>query len=145
MTRDVPLSLFGLEMREEFLRRQDLDPTCKQKLRGLTFRLVMLSLDAPGNQDRQTAMNLQGGKFISIVCDIQTAPSELRNMPFDKRRFDVRFTAPHSLFVELCSGKMDIMTAVPKVKIEGDMSKLMGQINGVIGLLEFISTLDFVP
>ena len=141
----MALSLFAPEMREEFLRRQDLDPLLKTKLRGLTFRLVMLSLDAPGNQDRQMAMNLQGGRFISIVYDIQAAPSELRTMPFDQRRFDARITAQHPLFVELCSGKIDLMTAFPKVKIEGNMSKLMGQIEGVVGLLQYISTLNIVP
>ena len=141
----MALSLFAPEMREEFLRRQDLDPLMKTKLKGLTFRLVMLSLDAPGNQDRQMAMNLQGGRFISIVYDIQPAPSELRNIPFDKRRFDARFTAQHELWVELCQGKIDIMTAFPKVKIEGEISKLMGQIEGVVGLIQYISTLNIVP
>ena len=141
----MALSLFAPEMREEFLRRQDLDPSLKTKLRGLTFRLVMLSLDAPGNQDRQMAMNLQGGRFISIVYDTQVAPSELRTIPFDKRRFDARFTAQHELWVELCQGKIDIMVAFPKVKIEGEISKLMGQIEGVVGLLQYISTLNIVP
>ena len=91
------------------------------------------------------AMNLQGGRFISIAYDIQAAPSELRTMPFDQRRFDARITAQHPLFVELCSGKIDLMTAFPKVKIEGNMSKLMGQIEGVVGLLQYISTLNIVP
>ena len=139
------LSLFAPEMREEFLRRQDLDPLLKMKLRGLTFRLVMLSLDAPGNQDRQMAMNLQGGRFISIVYDTQAAPSELRTIPFDQRRFDARITAHHSLFVELCNGKTDIMSAFPQMKIEGEMTKLMGQIEGVVGLIQYISTLNIVP
>ena len=141
----MALSLFAPEMREEFLRRQDLDPLMKTKLKGLTFRLVMLSLDAPGKQDRQMAMNLQGGRFITIVYDIQAAPSELRTMPFDKHRFDARFTAQHELFVELCQGKIDIMAAFPKVKIEGEMTKLMGQIEGVVSLLQYISTLNIVP
>jgi hypothetical protein len=141
----MALSLFAPEMREEFLRRQDLDPLFKTKLKGLTFRLVMLSLDAPGNQDRQMAMNLQGGRFISILYDIQAAPSELRNIPFDQRRFDARITASHLLFVDLCSGKLDLMAAFPKVKIEGEMSKLMGQIEGVVGLLQYISSLNIVP
>jgi len=88
------ISLFSPEMREEFLRRQDVDLDLKQVLKGLTFRLIKLSLDAPGNQDRQMAMNLQGGRFISIVYDIQPAPSGLRTMPFDSKRFDARGTAP---------------------------------------------------
>ena len=141
----MTISLFCPEMREEFLRRQDLDPMLKKKLRGLTFRLVMLSLDAPGNQDRQMAMNLQGGRFISIVYDIQPAPSELRNMPFDKQRFDARVTAPHQLFVDLCSGKIDLMTAFQKVKIDGNMSKLMGQVEGFVGFINYLATMDIVP
>jgi hypothetical protein len=141
----MPISLFCPEMREEFLRRQDLDPTLKLKLRGLTIRMVILSTDAPRNQDRQTAINLQGGQFISIMCDILSAPSELRTMPFDQKRFDCRFTAPHSLFVELCSGKTDVITAFPKCKVEGNVSRVMGQIEGIIGLIQYISTLDIVP
>jgi hypothetical protein len=46
-------------------------------------------------------VTLQGGRFISIVYDIQPAPSELRAMPFDSKRFDARGTAPHQVFVEL--------------------------------------------
>ena len=141
----MPLSLFVEEMREEMLRRQDLDPLFKTKLKGLTFRLVMLSLVAPGNQDRQMAMNLQGGRFINIVYDIQPAPSELRTMPFDRNRFDARVTASHDLFVDLCQGKVDIMNAFTKVKIEGDMSKLMGQIEGFVGLIDYLGSMDIAP
>jgi len=132
-------------MREEFLRSQDLDPLCRQKLRGLTFRLVILTLDAPGNQDRQMAMNLQGGRFINIIYDIQPAPSEMRTMPFDKMRYDAKVTAPHQLVVDLCQGKIDIMSAFPKVKVEGNMSKLMGQIEGFVGFLDYLTTMDIVP
>jgi hypothetical protein len=141
----MTISLFCPEMREEFLRRQDLDPMCKQKLRGLTFRLVILSLDAPGNQDRQMAMNLQGGRFINIVYDIQPAPSELRTMPFDKMRYDAKVTVQHQLIVDLCQGKIDIMTLFPKIKVEGNMSKLMGQIEGFVGFIDYLTTMDIVP
>jgi hypothetical protein len=139
------IRLFAEEMREEFLRRQDLDPQLKQALKGLTFRLIMLSLDAPGKQDRQIAINLQGGRFISIVYDIQAAPSELRTMPFDSKRFDARGTAPHEVFFDLCTGKKDLITAFPLVKIEGNIGKLMGQIEGFVALINFISKMDIVP
>ena len=141
----MTISLFCPEMREEFLRRQDLDPMCKQKLRGLTFRLVMLSLDAPGNQDRQMAMNLQGGRFINIIYDIQPAPSELRTMPFDKMRYDARVTSSHQIYVDLCQGKIDLMTAFTKVKVEGNMSKLMGQVEGFVGFIDYLTTMGIVP
>lgn len=139
------ISLFSPEMREEFLRRQDTDPVLKQVLKGLTFRLIMLSLDAPGEQDRQMAMNLQGGRFISIVYDIQPAPSELRTIPFDSKRFDARGTAPHQVFVDLCTGKRELISTFPLVKIEGNIGKLMGQIEGFTALINFISKMDIVP
>jgi hypothetical protein len=132
-------------MREEFLRRQDVDLALKQVLTGLTFRLVMLSLDAPGNQDRQMAMNLQWGRFISIVYDIQPSPSELRTMPFDSKRFDARGTAPHQVFVDLCTGKRELNSTFPLVKIEGNIGKLMGQIEGFVALISFLSKMDIVP
>ena len=141
----MTISLFCPEMREEFLRRQDLDPVCKQKLRGLTFRLIMLSLDAPGNQDRQMAMNLQGGRFINIIYDIRPAPSELRTMPFDKTRYDARVSAPHQVFVDLCQGKIDLMTVSSKVKLEGNINKLKGQIEGFVGFIDYLTTMDIVP
>ena len=132
-------------MREEFLRRQDVDLALKQVLTGLTFRLVMLSLDAPGNQDRQMAMNLQWGRFISIVYDIQPSPSELRTMPFDSKLFDARRTAPHQVFVDLCTGKRELNSTFPLVKIEGNIGKLMGQIEGFVALISFLSKMDIVP
>lgn len=141
----MPISLFCPEMKEELLRRQSLDPLWKQKLQGFTLRLMMLSLDAPGNQDRQMTMNLHGGRFINITYDIQMAPSELRTIPFDQMRHDARFTAPHQLFVDWCQGKIDIVTTFPKVKFEGDLSKVMVQIGGFVGFIDYLTTMDIVP
>ena len=90
------------------------------------------------------AMNLQGGRFINIIYDIRPAPSELRTMPFDKTRYDARVSAPHQVFVDLCQGKTDIMTAFTKVKVEGNMSKLMGQIEGFVGFIDYLTTMDIV-
>lgn len=140
----MPISLFCPEMKEELLRRQALDPLWKQKLRGLTLKLVILSLDAPGKQDRQITMNLHGGRFINITYDIQPAPSELRTMPFDKMRYDVRITAPHQLYVDLCQRKIDMVTAFHKCKVEGDISNLMKQIEGFIGLIDYLTTMDIM-
>jgi hypothetical protein len=66
-------------------------------------------------------------------------------MPFDKMRYDAKVTVAHQLIVDLCQGKIDIMSAFPKVKIEGNMSKLMGQIEGFVGFLDYLTTMDIVP
>ena len=90
-------------------------------------------------------MNLQGGRFISIVYDIQPASSELRTMPFDSKWFDARGMAPHQVFVELCTGKRELIFTFPLVKIEGNIGKLMGQIEGFVAPINFISKMDIVP
>jgi hypothetical protein len=36
------------------------------------------------------------------------------------------------------------MTAFTKVKVEGNMSKLMGQIEGFVGFLDYLTTMDIV-
>jgi len=141
----MAIHLFGPECHDEFLRRQDLDPVFKQKMRGLTFRLVMLSLDAPGPQDRQMAMNLQGGRFINLVYDILPAPSELRTRPFDSKRYDARVTAPHQVYLDLIQGRIDLMTAFSKCKVEGNVSKLMGQAEGFVAFIDYLTTIEWVP
>jgi len=89
-------------------------------------------------------MNLQGVRFINLIFDIQAAPSELRTMPFDSKRYDARVSAPHQVFLDLVQGKIDLMTAFTKVKVEGNMSKLMGQIEGFVGFLDYLTTMDIV-
>jgi hypothetical protein len=66
-------------------------------------------------------------------------------LTFDSKRFDACGTAPHQVFVELCTGKRELISTFLLVKIEGNIGKLMGQIAGFIALINFISKMDIVP
>ena len=133
------------ELRDEIMRRQSVDPEFQSKLKGLTFRLILLGIDAPGGQDRQLAINLQAGKFINVDVDVQPAPSPLRTAPFDHNRFDARVIAPQQTLIDLVHGNIDLATALGKVQIEGNITKLTAQAPGFIAFINFLATMDIEP
>ncbi len=138
--------LFSEEFRNECMRRQRTDAEFQEKLKGLTFRLILVGMEAPGGQDRALSINLQGGSFINVGVDIHTAPSfELRSPHFDKTRFDAKVIGDYMMIYDLVAGKMDLPTALEKVEIHGDLTKLMRQAAGFTALLEFLATMDIEP
>jgi hypothetical protein len=140
------LALFTEDLRDECMRRQDLDPGLRDSLKGLTFRLMLIGIDAPGGEDRALAINLQAGKFINVGVIRKPAPSEeLRGAAFDKTRFDAKVIGDHMMMYDLVTGKMDLSTALGKVQIHGDITKLTVQAPGFIALLEFLATMDIDP
>ena len=138
--------LFTEELRDEIMHRQSLDAEFQEKLKGLTFRLILVGIEAPGGQDRALSINLQAGRFINVGVDIHSAPSfELRSPHFDKTRFDAKVIGDHMMLYDLVSGRMDLPTAMEKVEIHGDLTKLMRQAAGFTALLEFLATMDIEP
>ena len=137
--------LFTEGLRDEIMKRQREDPELQEKLKGLTFRLLLVGTDAPGNEDRQLAINLQAGKFISVGVTKEPAPSYLRNASFDRMKFDAKVVGNHQTLFDLVSGKLDLLSAFDKVQIEGDTSKMSAQLPGFIGFIEYLSTMDIEP
>jgi putative sterol carrier protein len=124
------------------MRRQDIDPSFQAKLKGLNLKLLFVGLDCPGNEDRQLALELDHGRFASIGVSSKPAPSELRSAPFDPAKYDFRVQAPQKTLVDLINGRMDLITAIQLVKIEGDIGKVMAQAAGFIGFIDLLSTMD---
>lgn len=134
------------ELRDEIMRRQSLDAEFQQKLKGLTFRLMLVSIEAPGGQDRALSINLQAGRFVKVGVDIRSTPSfDLRSPHFDKSRFDAKIITDHMLLYDLVRGKIDLAAAMEKVEIYGDMTKLIRQAAGFTALLEFLASMDIEP
>ena len=138
--------LFSEELRDECMRRQSIDAKFQEKLKGLTFRLILVGIEAPGGQDRALSINLQAGSFINVGVDIHTSPSfELRSPHFDRTKFDAKIIGDYIMIYDLATGKMDLATAMEKVEIHGDLTKLMRQAAGFTALLEFLATMDIEP
>jgi len=137
--------LFTEELRDEMMKRQRQDAELQEKLKGLTFRLLLVGTDAPGGEDRQLAINLQAGKFISVGVAKEAAPSYLRNTSFDRMKFDAKVIGDHQTLFDLVTGKLDLLSAFDKVQIEGDTSKLSAQLPGFIGFIEYLQTMDITP
>jgi hypothetical protein len=137
--------LFTEELRDEIMKKQREDPELQEKLKGLTFRLLLVGTDAPGNEDRQLAINLQAGKFINVGVTKDPAPSYLRNASFDRMKFDAKVIGDHQTLFNLVTGNLDLLSAFDKVQIEGDTSKLSAQLPGFIGFIEYLSTMDIEP
>jgi hypothetical protein len=141
----MKIKLGTQDLTNEIYRRQEEDTEFKSRLKGLTFNLLLVGTDNPDGQDWQYAIELQKGQFINVGLDVQSAPSELRSTSFDKDQFDAKAISDHKTLYELVSGKLDLVNAITKVKIEGDIGKLMKQLDGFIEFLAFLATMDIEP
>ena len=130
------------DLTDEIFKRQESDPEFQERLKGLTFNLLLVGTDDPKNHDWQYSIVLQKGRFISVELDTKPSPSDLREPTFDKVNFDAKAVSDHQTLFELVSGKLDLLEAIQKVKIEGDFGKLMNQLAGFMSFLEFLSTMD---
>ena len=139
------LRLGTQEAADECLRRQDEDPAFKEKFKGLSITLLFVGTDCPGNEDRQLALDIENGHFNEILVSAKPAPSDLRTAPFDHTKYDFRVQGPQQTLVDMINGKLDILQALDKVKIEGDIGKLMAQFAGFVGFLEVLGTMDLEP
>lgn len=139
------LRLGTQELADECMKRQDQDPGFQQKLKGLTIKLLFVGTDCPGNEDRQLALDIDNGRFSEILVSAKPAPSDLRTAAFDHTKYNFRVQAPQQTLIDLIHGKIDLLGALDKVKIEGDIAKLMAQFAGFIGFIEYLSTMDIEP
>jgi hypothetical protein len=142
----MSIKLGTQDLTNEIFRRQEEDSKFKSRLKGLTFNLLLVGTDNPDGNDWQYAIELQKGQFVNVGLDVQPAPSDgLRSTSFDKEQFDAKAISDHQTLYELVSGKLDLVNAITKVKIEGDIGKLMKQLDGFIGFLGFLATMDIEP
>ncbi len=133
------------ELADECLKRQDTDPTFQQKLKGLTVRLLFVSTDCPGNEDRQLALNIENGRFNDILVSAKPAPSDLRTAPFDHTKYSFRVVAPEETLIDMINGRAELLDVMGKIKIDGDMGIFMAQVQGFIGFVEYLSTMGIEP
>jgi hypothetical protein len=133
------------EMVDEMLKKQDEDPELKARLKKLSLRLLLVGTDTPGGQDWQYAITLQKGRFTSVEVDTRPAPSELRDLSLNKELFDFKAVGDHLTLVELVTGKINLLEAMQKVKLEGDVGQLVTQYDGISGLLDFMASMGLEP
>lgn len=141
----MTIKLGTQDLTNEIFKRQAEDAEFQSRLKGLTFNLLLVGTDNPDGNDWQYAIELHNGQFVNVGLDVQPAPSDLRSTSFDKKKFDAKAISDHQTLFELVSGKLDLVNAITKVKIEGDMGKLMKQLDGFIGFLQFLAIMDIEP
>jgi hypothetical protein len=130
----------------EFWKLQEKeDPKFKEAIAGLNLSLLMVYHDCPGNVDRQLAITFEDGRFTEIIATEKPAPSDLRTTLFDHTKYDFRVQAPVNTIIDLCKGRMNMIEALPQVKIDGDFAKLMTNAQGFMRFIGFLGTLDLEP
>ena len=138
-------SLGSQELVDECFRRQEEDPEFKNRLQGLDAKLLFVSTGCPGNEDRQMAIVFEDGKLIEAITEAKPAPSDLRTASFDQSRYEFRVQAPQAKLLDMINGKMDMIQALPMVKIEGDIARVMSKAEGFMRFIEYMGTMDVVP
>ena len=135
------MQFMSREMVDEMVKRAEADAELPEKLKGLTIRLQMVGTDCPGNVDTLFSIILEDGKLTNMEMEVYPAPSDLRTAPLDKTRFDSRVLCPYETLLDLVQEKMSMVAALGKVKIDGDLPKLMTQVEGFIAFLQFMNTM----
>jgi hypothetical protein len=133
------------ELADECIRQQDTNPSFQSNLKGLNLKILFVGTDCPGREDRQLAIDLEQGRFVDIEVSAKPSPSDLRTVPFDHTKYDSRVQAPQHVLVDVISGKVDLITAIQMLKIEGNIGKLMSQAAGFIGFIDLLGTMDIEP
>lgn len=134
------MKLLSQEMLDEMVKRSE-DPDIQESLKGLTIRLVMVATDCPGNEDRGCKLTIEDGKVIKVEAVVKPAPSDMRDEPLDKAQFDAKVVSPFEPLTDLVTEKMSLVAAFGHVKIDGDLPKLMTQVEGFVAFLKFIGSL----
>jgi hypothetical protein len=133
------------ELANECMKRQDEDPGFQDKLKGLTARLLFVSTDCPGNEDRQLALDIENGRFNEIEVSAKPAPSDLRSAPFDHTKYSFRVVAPQQSLIDMLDGKAELLDVMGKIKIDGDLGIFMAQVQGFLGFVEYLGTMGIEP
>ena len=132
------LKLGTQEAANAFFKSQDEDPEFQQIFKGLTIKLLFLGTDCPGNEDRQLALDIENGRFLEILVTRKPATSDLRTAPFDHTKYSFRVQASQQTL-------MDMIQALPHVKIDGDFGQLMAQAAGFINFIKYLAKMDIEP
>jgi hypothetical protein len=128
------------EMVDEMVKLAEADAELPSKLKELTIRLQMVGTDCPGNEDRQLSIILEDGKLTNMELEVYPAPSDMRTAPLDKTRFDSRVLCPYETLLDLVQERISMVASLGKVKIDGDLPKLMTQVEGFIAFLQYMNT-----
>jgi len=134
------VKLLSQEMLDEMLKQSE-DPDLREQLKGLSIRLVMVATDCPGNEDRGCKLTLEDGKITKAEAVVKPAPSDMREEPLDKANFDAKVVSPFEPLTDLVTEKMSLVAAFGYVKIDGDLPKLMTQVEGFVAFLKFIGSM----
>ena len=134
------MQFMSREMVDEIVKLAEADAELPSKLKELTIRLQMVGTDCPGNEDRQLSIILEDGKLTNMELEVYPAPSDMRTAPLDKTRFDSRVLCPYETLLDLVQERISMVASLGKVKIDGDLPKLMTQVEGFIAFLQYMNT-----
>ena len=134
------MQFMSKDMVDEMVKLAEADAELPSKLKELTIRLQMVGTDCPGNEDRQLSIILEDGKLTNMEIEVYPAPSDLRTAPLDKTRFDSRVLCPYETLLDLVQERISMVASLGKVKIDGDLPKLMTQVEGFIAFLQYMNT-----
>jgi hypothetical protein len=59
--------------------------------------------------------------------------------------YDFRGAAPENIFIDMIKGKIGMLEVLPHIKIDGDFARLMATVNGFMGFIGYLKTVDIVP
>ena len=130
---------------DEVQRRQEEDPEFKKRLKGLNFRLILVGTNDSENHDWQYCIKFENGRITEQELVRQPAPSELRELKFNKKEYDVKVVGSHQDIFGFVTGKLDIPSLLAKVKIEGDFGSFVNQMKGFEEFIGFLESMNFEP
>jgi len=112
------------------------EPQYAAKLKGVTLKFILLVTDCPGNEDREMKIGFENGKMIENKLTVKPAPSDLRTIPIDTKKYAAKVAGPYEVMVQVSTKKLPMLAALGSMRIEGDMTALISNMTGMTTLLD---------
>ena len=97
---------------EEAKNRINSNPEVAAKGRDVSKRLRLIATDCPGNKDILFDMSFVEGKVADVHREEKPAPSDLRELPYDKDKYFLSMMPSYQNTYKVTSGKFGILEAI---------------------------------
>jgi hypothetical protein len=97
---------------DEAKERINSNPEIAAKGKDVSKRMRLIATDCPGNTDILFDMSFQEGKIADVHREEKPAPSDFRDLPYDKDRYFLSMMPSYENTYKVTSGKFGVLEAI---------------------------------
>lgn len=109
---------------DEAERRLSSNPEIAAKGRDVSKRLRLVATDCPGDKDILFDLSFHEGMVTSITREEKPAPSDFRQLPYDKNKYFLAMVPSYMNTHKVTSGKFGVLDAIRSKEYHVQGSKI---------------------